>query len=261
MSQNSDPVRKWVHTAVLAAMATFLTGCDSFERNRNPSTSPLVLDANTVPEVNRISVPMPEVVPKSPPQRAEASSLWSSGTRSFFGDRRAKDVGDLLTVMININDQAQLKNASNRTRTDGQEANEPVFLGYGSQLEKILPGVDATNYPSGGKVVDLGSTSSNSGSGEIKRNEKISLQIAAIIIRVLPNGNFVIAGRQEVKVNQELRELRIAGIVRSVDISLDNTISYDKIAEARITYGGMGQLSAVQQPRYGQDFLEIVLPY
>jgi len=245
----------------VAAVLSTLSGCATFDKNRNPETSPLVLDGTTVPEVNRISVPMPDIAPKAAPKRAEASSLWNSGTRSFFGDRRAKDVGDLLTVAININDQAQIKNASNRKRTDAQEADEPTFLGYGSQLEKILPGVDASNYPTSGKIVELGSTSSNSGSGEIKRNEKISLQIAALIIQVLPNGNFVIAGRQEVKVNQELRELRIAGIVRSVDISLDNTISYDKIAEARITYGGRGQISAVQQPRYGQDFLEIVLPY
>lgn len=244
---------------VSAAMA--MTGCDVYEKNRNPQTSPLVVDGSTIPEVNRISVPMPDIPAKSAPKRAEASSLWNSGTRSFFGDRRAKAVGDLLTVQIDINDQAQLNNASKRDRSQSQSTDEPVFLGYGSQLEKVLPGVNASNYPTGGKVVDLGSTSSTAGSGEIKRKEKISLQIAAIIIQVLPNGNFVIAGRQEVKVNQELRELRIAGIVRSVDISLNNTISYDKIAEARITYGGVGQISAVQSPRYGQDFLEIVLPY
>ena len=105
------------------------------------------------------------------------------------------------------------------------------------------------------------SSSEASGQGTIKRNESIQLRVAALIIQLLPNGNFVIAGRQEVKVNAELRELRIAGIIRSMDLSLNNTISYEKVAEARIAYGGRGQLSVVQQPRYGQDFLEIILPY
>ncbi len=255
------PFKLALRLGCLAVLSVSLVACDTYYDNRDPQISDLVLDETSMPEVNRISIPMPEQQSATPPQRAETSSLWQSNTTSFFGDRRARDIGDLLTVTIEIDDQAQLSNASERSRTDAQGVDDPDFLGYGSQIDKLLPGVDPADLPSGGSIVDLNSTSSAKGDGSIKRNEQISLRIAAVVIKVLPNGNFVIAGRQEVKVNHELRELRIAGIVRSTDISLDNAISYDKIAEARIAYGGRGQLSTVQQPRYGQDFLEVILPY
>jgi flagellar L-ring protein FlgH len=246
---------------VLLATFAILEGCTKYNDIRDPATSELVLNSETIPEVNTISVPMPETVPFVAPQRAEASSLWGSNTRSFFGDNRAQEVGDILTVVIDINDRAQLKNASKRSRSGSQTVADPKILGYGTQIAGILPGVSRADLPTGGDIIDLGSTSGAAGEGSIKRNETIELRVAAIIIKTLPNDNFVIAGRQEVKVNSELRELRIAGIVRPVDVSLGNTISYDKIAEARISYGGRGQISAVQQPRYGQDALEVILPY
>lgn len=243
-------------SALLAA-----TACTQYKEGRDPTLSNVVLDGETMPEVNRISVPMPDADPVMPPKRAEASGLWGKNTRSFFGDRRAQGVGDLLTVVIDIDDQAQLKNASERSRSGSQTAADPVFLGYGGQIDKILPGVDENDLPTGGSIIDLGSTSSSSGEGSIKRNEKVELRVAAMVIKELPNGNFVIGGRQEVKVNYELRELRVAGVIRPVDINIDNTISYDQIAEARIAYGGRGQLTRVQRPRYGEDMLDVILPY
>ena len=229
-----------------------------YQEHRNPQFSEMSAD---LPEVNRISVPMPARQPVSRPKRAEASSLWRRGTSSFFDDQRAQDVGDILTVVINISDDAKLDNASERSRSSTQDLDTPVFFGYGNKLDRILPGVDQADLPTGGQVVDLGNTSSSKGAGKIARKEAINLRIAALIIKALPNGNFVIAGRQEVKVNNELRELRVAGIIRPQDIGTLNTVAYDKIAEARISYGGRGQLSLVQQPRYGEDFLDVILPY
>lgn len=245
--------------SLIALMA--VSGCETYRKNHDPQISDLVVDGETMPEVNRINVPMPDPEPYVPPTRAEASSLWHRDTRSFFGDRRAAAVGDLLTVIIEINDQAQLRNETSRERSSTQTVADPVFLGYGGKIDRILPGIDEDDLPTGGQIVDLGSASGVAGKGAIKRNETIRLKVAALILKVLPNGNFVIAGRQEVKVNAELRELRIAGVVRQVDINVDNTIAYDKIAEARIAYGGRGTISSVQQPRYGQDFLEVILPY
>lgn len=244
----------------LAAMLT-MQGCAKYTTHRDPSVSDMVVDGSTMPEVNRVSVPMPPVEPVVPPKRAEASSLWHRESRSFFGDRRAQAVGDIMTVVIDIDDSAQLKNASERSRSGGQNVKNPIFLGYGGQIDKILPGVDPSDLPTGGSIIDLDSASAAAGEGSIKRNETIQLRVAALIIKELPNGNFVIAGRQEVKVNYELRELRVAGIIRPVDINIDNTIPYDKIAEARIAYGGRGQITRVQQPRYGTDFLDVILPY
>ncbi len=247
------------HRLILAA-PFLLAACTQFQDNRNPEISPLVLDAQSVPEVARISVPMPEAVPFTHPKRAEASGLWNTSTRSFFGDNRAQRVGDILTVIIDIEDEADLSNESERSRSDSQTVGSPTFFGYGGKIDRILPGISEDDLPEG-DIVDLGSASGSSGEGSIKREETIRLRVAATIIETLPNENLVIAGRQEVKVNSELRELRIAGVVRPVDISLRNTITYDKIAEARVAYGGRGQISAVQQPRYGQDALEVILPY
>lgn len=229
--------------------------------DRDPHVSNMVVDGDTIPEVNRVSVPMPPLEPPHVPQRAEAASLWRTGSAGFFGDQRADKVGDLLTVDIDINDQAQLQNASQRSRDGSENVGFPTFLGYGGKIDKVLTGVSQKDLPSGSSIVDLNSKSSANGSGSIKRNETINLKVAALIIQKLQNGNFVIAGRQEVKVNHELRELRVAGIIRPQDIRMDNTIPYEKIAEARISYGGRGQISKVQQPRYGQDALDVVLPY
>lgn len=240
-----------------------LTGCGEnlYSKHRDPAFSDMAVNGQTIPEVARISIPMPPDEPRRRIKRAEASGLWNRGTRSFFGDQRARRVGDILTVLIEIDDQAQLKNASERSRSGSQAADTPAFLGYGSQIDKILPGVDEADLPTGGSIIDLGSSSATAGEGTIKRNESISLRIAALIIDELPNGNFVIAGRQEVKVNHELRELRVAGVIRPKDVAASNTVPYDKIAEARISYGGKGQLSQVQQPRYGSNFLDVILPY
>lgn len=262
MIRNRNTARPLPRLGVVAAAALLsLSACSEYTKHRDPKLSDVVLDSETLPEVNRISVPMPDAEPMLPPKRAEASGLWGKNTRSFFGDRRAQAVGDLLTVVINIDDEAQLKNASERSRTNGTSISKPTFFGYGTQIEKILPGVDKNDLPSGDNIIDLESSASSAGEGTIKRNESIQLRVAAMIVKELPNGNFVIGGRQEVKVNYELRELRVAGVIRPVDINIDNTISYDQIAEARIAYGGRGQLSRVQQPRYGEDMLDVVLPY
>jgi flagellar L-ring protein precursor FlgH len=229
-----------------------------YKEHRNPQFSEMNTD---IPEVNRISVPMPAREPIARPKRAEASSLWRRGTSSFFDDQRAQSVGDILTVVINISDDARLDNASERSRSSSQDLDSPVFFGYGGQINKVLPGVGASDVPTGGQIVDLGNTSASKGEGSIARKEAINLRVAALIIKELPNGNFVIAGRQEVKVNNELRELRVAGIIRPQDIATLNTVAYDKIAEALSTNGGRGQISQVQKPRYGEDFLDVILPY
>ncbi|SHH78461.1 flagellar basal body L-ring protein FlgH [Cognatishimia maritima] len=259
-SSKANRAQKRVLGSLILGASLVLAGCtQNYKEHRNPAFSEM--DPQLVPEVNRVSVPLPAAEPRRTPKRAEASSLWNRGTSSFFDDQRAESVGDILTVVINIKDDAQLRNQSERSRSGSTDLEAPGFFGYGSQLTKILPGVDDDDLPDSGNVVDLGNSSASAGAGSIRRNEAINLRIAALIIKELPNGNFVIAGRQEVKVNSELRELRVAGIIRPEDISTANTVGYDKIAEARITYGGRGQISVVQQPRYGEDFLDVILPY
>ncbi|WP_102223648.1 flagellar basal body L-ring protein FlgH [Acidimangrovimonas sediminis] len=245
---------------ILLATA-LLAGCQQYRDARDPKVSDIDLSAKTMPEVASIQVPMPPPEVKPAPMRAEAASLWRTGSTGFFGDQRATKVGDILTVDINIDDNAKLSNASKRSRDGSQTVGNPTFLGYEKRLHSVLPGVNKSDMPTGDNIADLSSSSSSNGSGSIDRNESISLKVAAMVLKKLPNGEMVVAGRQEVKVNHELRELRVAGIIRPQDIRMDNTIPYEKMAEARITYGGKGQLSSVQQPRYGDDFLNVVLPY
>jgi flagellar L-ring protein FlgH len=247
-----------VPALLFAALVLF--GCAEYSENRNPELSDMVLDDETMPEAASVRVPMAAEEAPRTPYRAEAASLWNPKAQGFFDDNRAASVGDILTVVIEIDDEAQLENASRRSRSSGNEVADGTFLGYESKLDAVLPGIDAEDLPKG-SLVDLSSSSSSRGAGSIERNERIRLRVAAMVLRELPGGNLVIAGRQEVRVNNELRELRIAGIIRRVDVDMSNSIPYDRIAEARISYGGKGQLSRVQQPRYGEDALDVILPY
>ena len=237
-----------------------LAGCANYSENRDPQLSGMVLDDQTMPEIASIRVPQAPPEQTQAPYRAEAASLWRADAQGFFDDNRASSVGDILTVVIEIDDEAQLQNESERSRSSGNEVGDSTFLGYESQLGNYLPGLDAEDLPSG-SLIDLSAKSASRGAGSIARNERIRLRVAAMVLQELPGGNLVVAGRQEVRVNNELRELRIAGIIRRVDVDMTNSIPYDRIAEARISYGGKGQLSRVQQPRYGEDALDVILPY
>jgi flagellar L-ring protein FlgH len=189
-------------------------------------------------------------------QASQSNSLWRPGSRSFFRDPRAQKVGDLITVQIVIGDSAKIANTTTRTTTATEKANAANFLGLESRLKGILPSaVDPAN------LVNLGSDSANTGTGTVDRSESITLTVAAIVTQMLPNGNLVIQGQQEVRVNNEVRVLQVSGVVRPEDISNVNTIQHTQIAEARISYGGRGQITDVQQPRYGQQFFDIIWPF
>jgi flagellar L-ring protein precursor FlgH len=200
----------------------------------------------------------PVYIPQPPPEPAQskANSLWRAGSRSFFRDPRAQKIGDILTVSIDIGDQAKIANTTTRTTNAAENANLTNFLGFESRLKGFLP--DAVDPSS---LVKAGSDSNSTGTGTVDRSETITLTVAAVVTEVLPNGNLVIQGQQEVRVNNEVRELVVSGIVRPEDISNVNTIKHTQIAEARISYGGRGQLTDVQQPRYGQQFFDIIWPF
>jgi flagellar L-ring protein precursor FlgH len=233
--------------AALLLTTALLSGCGGGPIfNRDPRVSDMQLDGTTMPEAARVSVPMPAPEAPRPKYRAEGASLWERGSGGFFADQRATRVGDILTINVEIADEAALQNATTRGRQGKSNIAVPELFGID------LPPND---------IVNLASGHSASGSGQINRRESVKLKIAALVVQELPNGNFVVAGRQEVKVNQELRELRVAGIIRPQDIQMNNTIPYEKIAEARITYGGRGELSRQQQRSYGEDVLDVILPY
>lgn len=190
------------------------------------------------------------------PPAAPSASLFRTGAGAFFRDQRAGRVGDILTVRIKVDDRADFGNTTTRSRTGSESAGLSALLGLQSPLTKILPGaVDP------GKLVAADSTSKSDGSGTISRKETINMTIAATVVGVLPNGNLAIRGKQEVRVNYELRELVISGIVRPEDIARDNSIPHTQIAEARISYGGRGQVTNVQRVPAGQALLNKFSPF
>lgn len=187
---------------------------------------------------------------------SETASLWSGGTGSLFGDRRAARVGDILTVVIEIDDKAEISNNSSRSRSGTESVAAPTLFGLESIVDTVLPG--EASLSSG---FSTNSTSSSAGDGSVKRNEKLTLRVAATVVGRLPNGVLRIEGSQEVRVNFEIRELLVSGFVRPADISRRNEITYDKIASARVSYGGRGLISDAQRPRAGQEAADGVLPF
>ena len=185
----------------------------------------------------------------------DANSLWRQGARAFFRDQRAAQVGDIVTVLVNISDTADMKNQTSTGRTGSEDMGMPNLFGLEGKIPKILSGATAAN------LVSVNSNGATTGTAAIKRNETVTLRLAGVITRVLPNGNLVVAARQEVRVNSELRELTVAGVIRSQDIASDNTVHHDRMAEARIAYGGRGQMTYAQSPRLGQQLLDLLLPF
>lgn len=186
----------------------------------------------------------------------DRASLWSGGQRSLLGDRRAIKRGDILTVVIEIDEEAEISNSTSRSRSGSEDLGIPDLFGIPERINEKLP--DGATLDD---AVTINSSGSSGGDGSVSRKEELTLRVAAAVTQVLPNGVLEIQGSQEVRVNFELRELLVQGYVRPEDISRRNEITYDKIASARISYGGRGHITDVQQPRYGQQALDMILPF
>jgi flagellar L-ring protein precursor FlgH len=237
------------------ALVLALPACGSLQRlsevGRPPTMTPSS-DPTRDPAYRPITMPMPR--PQTEP--AEANSLWRQGSRAFFKDQRAANVGDIVTVLVSITDQADLKNQSSATRNGNETMGLPNMFGLEASLPRMLSRAVNAN-----QLVSANSSNANTGSGAIQRAETVTLRLAGVVTQTLPNGNLVVAARQEVRVNSELRELQVSGVIRPQDIASDNTVRHDRMAEARISYGGRGQMTDVQTPRYGQQLMDILLPF
>lgn len=240
---------------LIAMTGTSLAACSAVDRVKNigevPKQSAIVNPTQTN-NYRPVSMPMPE------PQIVEkrGNSLWTGAQQGFFKDQRAKTVGDIMTVVIDINDKGKMENSTDRTRSTDESLGIPNLLGLENQVPIIVPKITDTS-----NLANANAGSSYKGDGTTDRKEKIEMKLAATVIQILPNGNMVIKGSQEVRVNYENRVLSLAGVVRPQDINIDNTISYEQIADARIAYGGNGQITDVQQPRYGQQLYDILSPF
>jgi flagellar L-ring protein precursor FlgH len=228
-----------------------LSGCGAVNEAVNgPSLTPMGYPAAVVPTQQMVMAPQPAGTP------AGANSLWRAGARTFFNDQRARNVGDILTVSVEINDSAQTSNQTSGTRTNSYQAATPNVFGFESSLGKVFPsGYDPANALAGS------GSSSNAGSGSIKRAEKISITIAAQVTGVMANGNLIIQGSQEVRTDREVRVLTVSGIARPEDIASDNTIKHSQLAEARISYGGRGDQTNMNTPPASQALMDKYSPF
>ena len=249
----SHVFKRMVIVGGLLTLASMAGGCSAFDRlaavGEKPKLS-AIDNPTTQAGYKPVSMPMPA------PQPAvfNPNSLWRNGSRAFFKDQRAHQIGDILTVTVNFTDKANIANETQRSRANSEDSSITNFFGISK--------VPLTNAPiPPGKLLTTDSTSSSDGKGSVNRQEALQTNVAAVVTQLLPNGNLVVEGKQEIRVNFEIRELIVAGIVRPEDIQSDNTIDSSKIAQARIAYGGRGQITDVQQARYGQQVFDVLLPF
>lgn len=236
---------------LLAALA--LAGCSgAVDRLETIGQPPALTGIDGTREAQAMRVP-PAPTQVVARRSSDSASLWQAGRSSLLGDRRAQQSGDILTVVIKIDEEAEVSASSGRGRSGKESMTIGALLGLPQlgPLGKIdlAPGVSTS------------SSSDSAGNGTTRRNEKLTLRVAATVVGQLPNGVLQIEGSQEVRVNYELRELLVTGFVRPEDISRQNEIPYDKIASARISYGGRGQITDMQQPRLGQQAADVILPF
>ncbi len=244
-------------SSLAGVLALALSGCHTAERledlaDGGPKLSQIT-NPQTAPNYKPVSLPMPT------PQALEdnPNSLWRAGAKAFFKDIRAKEIGDALTVRLRLDDSAKMSNSTQRQRNDGEKMDLTAALGFEQRLGVLLP----RSYNKGGALMDFNTNHKTDGDGQIDRSEVIELTVAALVTQILPNGSLVVSGRQEIRVNQEKRELLITGVVRPQDIEADNTVSHERIAEMRVAYGGRGMLSDLQQPRWGTQLWDILFPF
>lgn len=245
-------VTKLLGVLVLGAV---LGACGAADRLANVGQAPVlspIEDPTATKGYKPVQMPMPQMEHAS----FAPNSLWRTGSRAFFKDQRARQVGDLVTVKVKVTDRAQLNNSTKRSRKNGEDVGADNAFGFENKLDKFLP-----DGASSGSLLKLDSAASSEGAGSVNRSETLTTSVAAVVTQTLPNGNLVIEGKQEIRVNFEVRELIVAGVIRPEDIESDNTIDSAKIAQARIAYGGRGQITDVQQPRYGQQVMDILLPF
>jgi len=238
-----------------AAVASMLSGCAALSDRikalgEPPALSP-VDNPTSKPGYKPVQMPMPTPQPVV----YNPNSLWRSGSRAFFNDQRAHVVGDILTVKVNFNDTAVFQDQTQLVRTTTEDTQITNFLGAnalgGSVATAVLPG----------SVLTASGNSQMNGQGTINRQDQLVTNVAAVVTQVLPNGNMVIEGKQEIRLNNEVRELIVAGVVRPEDIESDNTIELPKVAEARLAYGGRGTLTNIQTERWGQQVVDVILPF
>ncbi|WP_331255870.1 flagellar basal body L-ring protein FlgH [Candidatus Bealeia paramacronuclearis] len=232
-----------------------LSGCSMTNRLLDTGSAPpmtQVQNPTQLPSYQPVTMPMPHPGKPGVPQ-SKSNSLWQSGAKAFFKDQRAKNIGDILTVVVNFNQTSTFDEKNSRKRDSKENASLTNFFGVTKDLKKA--GLEPPT------LMNISSVPETKSEGNIQKTSNINTTLAATVTQVLPNGNLVVWGRQEIRLNNEVKEVQITGVVRPEDITSSNTIPLEKIAEARLSVGGRGQLADLQQPGWGQQIFDIIAPY
>lgn len=242
---------------IIFVFLVLLSGCsNTIEKLKRIDKDPAIADLAIPDYETENDLINQSIVPEQNTHMQKTNSLWRPGSVKFFRDNRAWRVGDIIRVSVSIRDSAKLDNSTSNKRNSNNKMGLTSLFGTEKDLATIL-----SKKANPASLLGNGSTSDHEGKGNISRNENIQTEIAALVRKVLPNGNLIIQGHQEVRVNSELREIKIAGIIRPKDISNTNSIKSDQIAEARISYGGRGIVSDIQNPPVGKQVIDVLSPF
>jgi flagellar L-ring protein FlgH len=241
-----------------------LTGCNlarSFSTIGEPPQMTQIKDPRDVPGYEPVHMPMPEPMQVS---QKSTNSLWQTGSRAFFKDQRACKVGDVLTVEVNVDRKQSMQMNPDISRQSSLSSTVTEVLGHSLPIQKRIAKALPGNQSDPGRIdtwADVKSSPAHKSSAKYDVQDKMQFNMAAVVVQILPNGNMVVQGREEVRLVNELREIEIKGVVRREDISSNNTIPSQKIAQLRISYGGRGDLSDAQSAPWGQQYLNKLLPF
>lgn len=234
--------------SLIILLVMMVASCDTYKQR--------LKEVGKAPNFSDNSINQLQINPQPAPPKQTAGSLWQPGSRAFFRDQRARSVGDILTILVSVNDNAALKNDSTRSRQGSEAMGASRLGGLEAPIATALPtGTDLSS------LIGVDSSSNYTGSGSINRQEQVNTQIAALVTEILPNGNLVVKGSQQIRVNFEMREVSVEGVVRPEDITAENSVKANQLAEAKISYGGKGFANDVQQPRIGSQVIDIISPF
>jgi flagellar L-ring protein FlgH len=218
----------------------------------------LLLTSCALPEKppTAIREPLEEIEPPVL-ESNEPGSLWRESNHSMFADRKGRDVGDIVTVIISEKASASKEATTSTKRTSNMSASIPNF--FGLENDKIWAKshnpIDIQN------LVNADFANGFDGNGTTTRKEDLSAFLTTQVVGRYPNGQLKIRGGKEVMVNNEVQIIYLTGIVRPVDITSNNTVNSTKILNARISYTGKGAISDKQEPGWAMRMLDYVWPF
>lgn len=242
-----------MRTTVLLSLLFLMAGCSGLNEVKTSLVGPRLSESENLKDPEEVEPETP--LPTAMNERPNKNSLWQPGARSFFKDQRASRPGDILTVVVNVSDSAVMSNASQKSRSSQTKSALTKLAGSETGLHKYIPGITPAS------VLDTLSSPAHSGKGAINRSEQIKIEVAAMVTHVLPNGNLKIKGEQEIMVNSELRKLLVSGIISRSDIEPGNLVNSRRMSQARIYYGGEGEIQDAQQNKWGSKLVEAINPF